>query len=146
MRAFFCILALTACSGDIGTTGDSGVPEPDASDAGVGSFVCSGASPKFAADVSPILSSCAGGELCHGGLATKSWPYVELVNYKAVRDTCDSSNVLVTPGSLDKSYLMHKLTGVGMCPQTNRMPMGTPLPDEKIQTIADWICQGAQND
>ena len=137
---------LTACSGDVGNTGDSGVPEPDASDGGTLGFTCTGASPKFSTDVTPILSSCAGGELCHGGLATTVWAYDQLVNVKATRDSCSSANMLVAPGSLDQSYLMHKLTGIGMCPQTNRMPFGDPLPDAKIQTIADWICQGAPND
>jgi hypothetical protein len=146
MRAFFCILVLTACSGDIGNTGDSGVPEPDAADAGTFVFSCTGASPKFSSDVTPILSSCAGGELCHGGLSTQVWAYDQLVNVKASRDACNAAGVLVAPGSLDQSYLMHKLTGVDMCAETNRMPIGNPLPDEKIQTIADWICQGAKND
>jgi hypothetical protein len=54
--------------------------------------------------------------------------------------------VLVTPGDPARSYLMNKVTGVGMCRGTQRMPIGVPLVPSKIQTIADWICAGAQND
>ena len=69
------------------------------------------------------------------------------MNAAVQRDTCDSTAVRVSPGSLQKSYLMSKLTGVGMCPSTERMPLGgNPLPASDIQTMADWICQGAKND
>jgi hypothetical protein len=87
-----------------------------------------------------------GGELCHGGLAQGAFPYSQLVNVQMTRDTCDPSLVLVSPGNLGQSYLLNKLTGIGMCPGTSMMPkMGQPLPASEIQTIADWICQGAQN-
>jgi hypothetical protein len=49
----------------------------------------------------------------------------------------------VSPGSLEQSYLMNKLTGIGMCGGTVRMPPAGPLPPDEIQTIADWICVGA---
>jgi hypothetical protein len=105
---------------------------------------CSGASPSFANDVHPILQGCAG-ELCHGDIGP-AWPYQRLVNVPVSRDTCDPSALIVKPGSLEESYLVHKLTGIGMCSGTARMPSaGSPLPSQKIQTIADWICQGAMN-
>jgi hypothetical protein len=130
---------------DSGTTPDSGSGS-DAGGVGDGGVTvhCSGASPSFSSQVHPILEGC-GGELCHGGLAQGAWPYDSLVNVHAVRDTCDSSLILVTPGSLQHSYLINKLTGVGMCPNTSTMPLGLLLPQNEIQLIADWICSGAQN-
>jgi hypothetical protein len=53
----------------------------------------------------------------------------------------------VVPGDIEKSYPTHKVTGIDMCPQTARMlSYGVPLTPQQIQTVADWICQGAKND
>ena len=123
-------------------------------DSGLG-IECTDASPSFSKQVEPIFanSGCGGSEICHGSLlapgggTTKIWPYDSLVNVKASRDTCDSAGDLVKPGNLHDSYLLHKLTGIDMCPGTARMPkIGSPLSHAKIQTIADWICAGAKND
>jgi len=45
------------------------------------------------------------------------------------------------------SYLMAKLTGVGMCGAlSSQMPKGaTPLPQAEIDLIGAWITQGAPN-
>jgi hypothetical protein len=150
------VLIVAGCSGTVATT-DAGSDDggADALFADTGGLdagdldaalpvTCSGASPTFMAEVHPILNSC-GGELCHGGLAQGSWPYTDLVNVHASRDVCSSAGILVVPGDLEASYLMHKLTGVGICPGTQQMPIGGPLTQAKIQTVADWICQGAQN-
>lgn len=127
-----------SAGGDAGTDARSGE--------GSLGISCSAASPTFSGDVHPILQAC-GGERCHGGLAIGAWPYDQLVGAPASRDHCDPSAVIVKPGDLDGSYLMHKLTGVGMCPHTSQMPsLGAPLPAADIQTIADWICRGAPND
>jgi hypothetical protein len=148
IRAAILVVALasllSACSG-------AGVPSESA-DSGLG-IECTGGSPSFAKDVTPILAGCGGSELCHGGLigpggggGSGPWPYDSLVNVMASRDMCAAAGVLVEPGSLEKSYLIHKLTGVDMCPNTNRMPdLGSPLPEKEMQTIADWICEGAKN-
>jgi mono/diheme cytochrome c family protein len=51
----------------------------------------------------------------------------------------------IEPGSPEKSYLFHKISGT----QTTvggsgeRMPRGGRLSDAEIQTIRDWIAQGA---
>jgi hypothetical protein len=149
IRAGILVVALvsllSACSG-------AGAPPESSADSGLG-IECTGDSPSFANDVTPILSGCGGAELCHGGLirpggggGSGPWPYDSLVKVMASRDVCAAAGVLVEPGSLEKSYLIHKLTGVDMCPNTNRMPdLGSPLPEKEIQTIADWICQGAKN-
>jgi hypothetical protein len=113
---------------------------PTPADAGLG-FGCTGASPTFAREVTPILRGCAGAECHRSGFA-----YSSLVNAPSQRDGCTTRRLLVSPGSLDQSYLMNKLTGIGMCGGTARMPFGSALPTTEIQTIADWICTGAQND
>ena len=146
-------------SGDTSTPGvhDAGTPDAatkdasptadaDPPDADPG-IACTGASPGFVHDVQPIFQAHCGGEMCHNGTAGPTWPYAGLVNVKATRDTCASAGLLVSPGSLENSYLIHKLTGVGLCPTTSRMPsQGLVLPASDIQTIADWVCSGAKND
>jgi hypothetical protein len=118
---------------------DAGTFDPNA-DLGL---ACTDASPSFRGAVAPILAGCAGGELCHG-FASLPFLYGQLVGARAA-DGCDAG-VLVDPGSLQRSYLLHKLTGRGMCPGSLRMPPGAPLTPEAIQTMADWICRGAPND
>ncbi len=146
-------LALAGCGGGDAPASashdDGGVVHDDAGGAGDASVgvACTGASPSFAAAVQPIFQASCGGELCHNGLAGPTFPYGSLVNVAAQRDTCPSAGLLVAPGSLEKSYLVRKLTGVGICPGTDRMPhRGVTLPAEDIQTIADWVCAGAKND
>jgi hypothetical protein len=108
-------------------------------DAGPLGVSCSGAAPTFSGDVEPILRGCSG-EGCH------LWTSDQLVDVPVSRDTCDPTALLVVPGDLEKSYLMNKLTGIGMCPQTAQMrSYGNLLPARDVQTIADWICQGAKN-
>jgi|HubBroStandDraft_5_1064220.scaffolds.fasta_scaffold195735_2 hypothetical protein len=100
---------------------------------------CSSAHPSYTSDVAPILASnCGGGEECHGVPTRES-----MVGTTLGEDDCDLATVDVFPGSLEKSYLMHKLTGVDMCPATSTMPLGSMLPQADIQTFADWICEGA---
>ncbi len=140
----------TPAPGDNPQPSDSGSPSMD-SGLGIG---CTGASPSFGKDVEPIFANrCGGSEICHGGLIgigghmpSPIWPYDSLVNVQASRDGCTLAGDLVKPGDLRDSYLMHKLTGVAMCPETNRMPVGSELPRAEIQTVADWICSGAKND
>jgi hypothetical protein len=104
-----------------------------------------GSSPSFMNDVTPIFAAC-GGELCHTSTSGAAWPYDSLVNVKTSRDSCPGANFLVVPSSLSQSYLMNKITGLGMCPSTAQMPSGkSPLTMSQMQTIADWICQGAQD-
>ncbi len=130
-------------------TSDAHETGTDASAPDASILSCSGATPSLKNDVYPILMGC-GGELCHGALAFGPWggpagAHAQLVNAPEVRDGCDAG-VLVSPGSIQNSYLINKLTGVGMCPGSMQMPrLGSPLPAKEIQTIADWICTGAPN-
>jgi hypothetical protein len=109
-----------------------------------GASNCTGAHPAYVASVAPIMQGCSGGEICHFFGDAQSL-YGQLVNVRSVRDGCDAG-LLVAPGDPVHSYLINKLTGVGMCPSTQRMPLGGALTDTQIQTIVDWICAGAQND
>jgi hypothetical protein len=126
-------------SPDIFSAADAGTYDPDA-DLGL---ACTDASPSLRTAVAPILAGCAGGELCHG-FASAPFLHDQLVGAR-VLNGCDAG-VLVDPGSLQHSYLLHKVTGRGMCPGSLRMPPGAPLAPGAIQTIADWICAGALND
>lgn len=53
--------------------------------------------------------------------------YADIMNY-------------VEPENPEGSLLYRALIGEGM----KQMPPGNPLPDEMIQTIYDWINQGAK--
>jgi len=81
----------------------------------------------FSQDVWPILEKYAlaahGGK---GGVFLES--YDDILKY-------------VSPGDPENSMLYKALIGDGM----KRMPPDAPLPDELIQTIYDWIQQGALN-
>ena len=70
----------------------------------------------------------------------------ELVNVPAALEPDCSPGVLVAPGDPAGSYFVKKLTGVGMCAGTQRMPLGGALSDAEIQIVVDWICAGAPND
>lgn len=123
-------------SGDAsGAYGGEGVSSP-----------CTGERRHFSTDVSPLLKERCSGERCHGGLASGAWPYDSLVGVHATRDTCAEAGLLVVAGHPEASYLVNKLTGIGMCPETARMPTGEPLPPADIQAVVDWICDGAQDD
>jgi hypothetical protein len=104
---------------------------------------CTGAEPSFQRDIVPIvLRSCAGGEICHGRFGgTADSIYLNFVDAPLVRDPCDG--IVVRPGDLRRSYLMNKLTGVGLCSDTQRMPLGASLATSETQAFADWICSGA---
>ena len=117
---------------------EAGHLDPDA-DLGL---ACVDASPGFEATIAPVFAGCGGGELCHGFGAPPAL-YGQLVEAPAT-DGCGGT--LVVPGSLEQSYLLRKLTGVGMCPSTRVMPPGGKLPQAEIQAVADWICAGAPND
>jgi hypothetical protein len=132
-----------AASPEGGTAGiffaeEAGHLDPDAA---LG-LACTDASPGFDAAIAPIFAGCGGGELCHG-FASPPALYGQLVGAPAT-DGCGGT--VVVPGNLEQSYLLRKLTGIGMCPNTAIMPPGGKLPASEIQTITDWICAGAPRD
>ena len=81
----------------------------------------------FSQDVWPIIEEYAlaahGGK---GGVFLES--YADIMKY-------------VTPGDPENSMLYKALIGDGV----KQMPPDAPLPDEMIQTIYDWIKQGAKD-
>lgn len=99
----------------------------DASEAMAAAPGDAAATVSFSMDVWPILEKYAlaahGGK---GGVFLES--YDDILKY-------------VTPGDPENSMLYKALIGDGM----KRMPPDAPLPDEMIQTIYEWIKQGALN-
>lgn len=118
------------------TTGSGGGPSCDGGVADATPMPCeASAGVSFATDVQPILSGCTG-ELCHG-----PWLYASVVG-KLATECCDG-RLLVAPGDPARSYLLDKVRAHDLC-KGAPMPLGfPPLPDAKIQAIADWICLGA---
>lgn len=111
---------------------------------------CEFASVSWSADVYPLLVGC-GSATCHGGaqpkaslnLSSESTAYAELVSVAA--DQCDTGQLLVAPGDPEASYLINKLTGVGMC-FGSRMPKGSgSLSGGEIDIIRAWIGAGADD-
>ncbi len=104
-------------------------------------------------NVQPIFSTnCA---TCHDGVGT-SLPGVQdltnghsfnsIVNKPAIQ----SALKRVLPSVPDSSYLVHKIQGTQLLPPANgsgvRMPFGAnPLSRSQINTIRNWILQGAKN-
>jgi hypothetical protein len=81
----------------------------------------------FSQDVWPIIEKYA--LAAHGG---KGGVFLE---------SYDDIMKYVTPGDPENSVLYKALIGDGV----KQMPPDAPLPDEMIQTIYDWIAQGALN-
>jgi hypothetical protein len=150
--------------------GDGSCPDPaDKSDANLASPTVS-----FAHDIIPVFrGSCAiAGVTCHGdtGVAAQGRPFLgyydggtdpaqvqaALVGMASVEDPRMD---LVTPGSLDHSYLWQKVdnlqckfasdcrAGQSAYPDCGQsMPYGNPALDvSTLDAIARWIMQGAKN-
>jgi hypothetical protein len=105
------------------------------------------ASPSFATHIQPIftnscsLSSCHNASSSRGGLSLAAGQaYANLVNINAI---AEAGKIRVIPNDADNSYLLIRLEGrqsVG-----GKMPPGGSLSANRIQTIKNWINQGAQN-
>ena len=106
-----------------------------------------GAAVSFAADLQPILTASCATTGCHtGNLPKASLNLGAGKAYGALVDVPSSAcagKVRVTPGEVDKSYLINKLTGVGMCAGTQMPKAGGALPAADIDTFKRWICNGA---
>jgi hypothetical protein len=100
--------------------------------------------------VQPIFTASCATQGCHTGarpaeslsLAAGS-SYAALVNVPAASGC--TSMVRVSPGATAKSYLVNKLTGVGICTGTQMPKTGSSLPAAQIAIISGWICEGAPN-
>jgi hypothetical protein len=111
---------------------------------------CVWARKSFAADVFPLLQAAAcAGNACHGGmrpsenldLSTASVAFAAMVNMRASQ--CGGSKFRVVPGDPAASYLIAKLTGVGMCSGSVMPKAGGELTPAQIDVIRAWIGTGA---
>jgi hypothetical protein len=105
----------------------------------------------FAAAVQPIFSANCALSGCHAGSSpaqgmnlSQGQAYANIVNVQSN----ESSLLRVRPSQPDSSYLVHKIQGT----QSNvggsggQMPLGrNPLSQAQIDTIRQWIADGAPN-
>ncbi len=105
----------------------------------------------FANDIQPIFTQTCTGSICHSGARPAASlsleagkAYNELVNASSATIGC-TGYVLVTPSSVPDSYLVNKLTGVGMCRGSQMPKVGTTLPTVELDRIRSWITAGAPN-
>jgi len=154
-RAFGILLALlsfTACSNDDAVLGVVGENEAKVSLSG---------------NVQPILSASCAVSFCHGSPLGAPMSLLTADTYSSLvgATSCEAPPLLrVEAGSSATSYIVIKLEGTqstvlgsGGCSACSlgggtindcggRMPLGGPyLSDAGIQTIKDWIDQGAEN-
>ena len=114
------------------------------------SGTCScGAPVTFAAQVQPIFTANCTDMGCHAGMRPAETlslesgkAFAELVN---VASSQCGSRTLVKPGAPASSYLMDKLLGANLCMGSQMPKVGMSLPSTQIDTIRNWICQGAPN-
>jgi len=64
-------------------------------------------------------------------------------NLVGVASSTCSGRTRVVAGNVSSSYLVNKLTGVGMC-SGSEMPKGAKLAAGKVDMVKSWICNGAQ--
>jgi len=86
---------------------------------------------------------------CHVGvqpkaklLLTSGKSYANLVN---VASSACAGKIRVKPGVVDQSYLMNKLTGIGMCAGTQMPKVGGGLSNAELDLFRAWICNNAPN-
>lgn len=105
----------------------------------------------FANDVQPILTASCAGSMCHDADMPKEGLDLSAGSAHAaltggMSEDCTPGRALVVPGQPSESYLMSKLLGTELCGGNRMPPNPTGLAEDKIKTIADWICGGALND
>jgi len=100
--------------------------------------------------VQPIFTASCTAAGCHSGAlpkenldltAGKAWG--QLVNIKT--NECSGSRIRVVPKDPSTSYLVDKLLGVDLCFGSQMPKLGQTLPNAQLQTISNWICEGAPN-
>ena len=86
---------------------------------------------------------------CHGGarpaegmdLSTATVAFSALVNARTSQ--CGGAKIRVVPGDPATSYLVAKLTGMGMCSGSVMPKMGGELSAAQIDVVRAWIGSGA---
>lgn len=119
-----------------------------------GQCQCASMTVSFANDVQPIFSASCASMGCHDGGPGRpggsggGGTSLDLTignAYQSLLDASTSCGPVVAPGVPASSLLIGKLTGTLLC-MGSQMPKGDPpLAPELIDTIATWICQGADN-
>jgi hypothetical protein len=129
------VSSMVSSTTSTGTGGSAPALEPSG-------FSCSGKMPSLTNDVIPITSeNCATTSACHSAMQSSSGFYGMLVNQ--ISEECSDLRLDVKPGDPEHSYVIDKLTGRNICSGVP-MPRGEPmLPAAQIQTLYDWICEGA---
>ena len=107
------------------------------------------ANPQFAKDIQPIFNARCATSSCHtfathqAGLnLAAGYAYDEIVNVQAV---FRPSWKRIVPSKPDSSFLIKTLLAdPSQHPEISRMPLGRePLTANQIQTIINWVSQGA---
>jgi len=147
----------------LGSCGDNGCGGPCACEQGqtCASELCSWPVVSFAADVYPLFVNTCNGSGCHnseGGTVTpkamldlvgSATAHGELVGVASPQ--CTPVKNLVVAYDVSASYLINKLTGVGVClgqpmprsPGSSGLPNPPPLSAAQIDLVRAWIGTGA---
>jgi hypothetical protein len=108
------------------------------------------ATPSFVRDIQPIFTARCATASCHNVVTHQrqltlaaGHAYGQLVG---VRSVLAPQYERVTPGDVQRSWLYRMIAAdPALRPGFQRMPLGrTPLTDNQIATIANWIAQGAR--
>jgi hypothetical protein len=88
------------------------------------------------------MPNCSTMAACHLAMQSGSGVHDQLVG--RIAEECLDVRLMVQPGDPEHSYVIHKLTNHNLCTPPTTMPLNQPpLSTKDIQTIYDWICQGA---
>lgn len=104
-------------------------------------YSCSGAMPSINEVAAIASKNCATSVACHLGDATAMGVYDSYVN--KLSEECTDGRIFVKPGDPEHSYVINKITDRNLCGGVPMPNMGTPLSSTDVQTIYDWICNGA---
>ncbi len=114
-----------------------------------GKCSCGLSSVSFSGAVQPILTAKCASAGCHAGVVpqaglnlTNGKSYAAIVNVAASQ--CNDGRKRVKPSDPGASYVIDKMTNVDICFGT-QMPKLGQIQSTEIQTVVDWICQGAPN-
>lgn len=150
-----CAVGLTECDGacvDTRTNAShcGGCGSPCAAGETCSGGVCAGCdtSVSFAAAIQPIFTEGCLGNMCHSGARPAADVSLEAGRSHAelvgVPSRCTDGRLLVAPEHPDQSYLVDKVTGIGIC-SGMKMPPRASLAASDIDLIRNWICAGAPN-
>jgi len=121
-----------------------------------GQCQCGTTTISFAGDLQPIFSASCASMGCHDGVGGPGRPggpggggtsldLTEGNAYQSLLEATTPCGPVVVPRDVEASVLVGKLTGTDLC-MGSQMPKGdAPLAPELIDTIATWVCQGAEN-